>query len=121
VKRGAKIDSLVQVGHACVVGEDDIICAQTGLAGSSVLGKGVLLAGQVGVSGHLTIHDGATVYAQSGVGGDVAPGETVSGSPAFGYREWLRAVTAFPKLPEVLKTMRRLEERLARAAFQKHE
>lgn len=112
VKRGAKIDSLVQVGHACVVGEDNIICAQTGLAGSSILGKGVLLAGQVGVSGHLTIHDGATVYAQSGIGGDVNAGEIVSGSPAFGYREWLRAVTAFPKLPEVLKTMRRLEERL---------
>src|SRR6516165_2461396 len=119
VKRGAKVDSLVQVGHACVVGEDNIICAQTGLAGSSVLGKGVLLAGQVGVSGHLTIHDGATVYAQSGVGGNVAPGETVSGSPAFGYREWLRAITALPKLPDLLKTMRRLEERLARAESSK--
>ncbi len=56
VKRGAKIDSLVQVGHACVVGEDNIICAQTGLAGSSILEKDVLLAGQVGISGHLTIH-----------------------------------------------------------------
>src|SRR5215472_15746311 len=115
VKRGAKIDSLVQVGHACIVGEDNIICAQTGLAGSTVLGKGVLLAGQVGVSGHLTIHDGATVYAQSGIGGDVAPGGIVSGSPAFDYRDWLRAVTAFPKLPAILKTMRRLEEKPAAA------
>jgi UDP-3-O-[3-hydroxymyristoyl] glucosamine N-acyltransferase len=113
VKRGAKIDSLVQVGHASVVGEDNIICAQTGLAGSSILGKGVLLAGQVGVSGHLTIHDGATVYAQSGVGGDVEPGGRISGSPAFDAREWLRAATAFPKLPEVLKTVRQLEKRLA--------
>ncbi len=74
VRRGAKIDSLVQVGHACVVGEDNIICAQTGLAGSSVLEKNVLLAGQVGVGGHLTIHDDAVVYAQSGIGGDVAAG-----------------------------------------------
>src|SRR5215472_928165 len=115
VRRGAKIDSLVQVGHACVVGEDNIICAQTGLAGSSILGKSVLLAGQVGVSGHLTIHDGATVYAQSGIGGDVAPGGIVSGSPAFDYRDWLRAVTAFPKLPAILKTMRRLEEKPAAA------
>lgn len=113
VKRGAKIDSLVQVGHACVVGEDDIICAQTGLAGSSILGKGVLLAGQVGVSGHLTIHDNATVYAQSGVGGDVPAGGRISGSPAFEAREWLRAATAFPKLPELLKTVRQLEKRLA--------
>ncbi len=71
VRRGAKIDSLVQIGHSCVVGEDNIICSQTGLAGSSVLEKNVLLAGQVGVSGHLTIHEGATVYAQSGIGGDV--------------------------------------------------
>ena len=73
VKRGAKIDSLVQVGHNCVVGEDNIICSQTGLAGSSILEKDVLLAGQVGVSGHLTIHEGAIVYAQSGIGGDVPP------------------------------------------------
>ncbi len=113
VKRGAKVDSLVQVGHACVVGEDNIICAQTGLAGSSVLGKGVLLAGQVGVSGHLTIHDGAVVYAQSGIGGDVPAGHAVSGSPAFEAREWLRAITAFPKLPDILKTIRGLEKRLA--------
>src|SRR5712675_1805198 len=113
VKRGAKIDSLVQIGHACVVGEDNIICAQTGLAGSSILEKNVLLAGQVGVSGHLTIHDNAVIYAQSGIGGDVEAGAVMSGSPAFEAREWLRAVTAFPKLPEILKTMRQLEKRLA--------
>jgi UDP-3-O-[3-hydroxymyristoyl] glucosamine N-acyltransferase len=113
VKRGAKIDSLVQVGHACVVGEDNIICAQTGLAGSSILGKNVLLAGQVGVSGHLTIHDNAVVYAQSGIGGDVESGHVVSGSPAFEVREWLRAVTAFPRLGEMVRTMRQLEKRVA--------
>ncbi len=112
VKRGAKIDSLVQVGHACVVGEDNIICAQTGLAGSSILGKNVLLAGQVGVSGHLTIHDNAIVYAQSGIGGDVKAGAVVSGSPAFDSRDWLRAITVFQKLPELLRTMRQLEKRL---------
>ena len=112
VKRGAKIDSLVQVGHASVVGEDNIICAQTGLAGSSVLGKNVLLAGQVGVSGHLTIHDNAVVYAQSGIGGDVQAGAVMSGSPAFDAKEWLRAVTAFQKLPELLKAVRQLERRL---------
>jgi len=112
VKRGAKIDSLVQVGHGCVVGEDNIICAQTGLAGGSILEKNVLLAGQVGISGHLTIHDNAVIYAQSGIGGDVAAGAVMSGSPAFEAREWLRAITAFPKLPELLKTVRQLEKRL---------
>jgi UDP-3-O-[3-hydroxymyristoyl] glucosamine N-acyltransferase len=114
VKRGAKIDSLVQVGHACVVGEDNIICAQTGLAGGSILEKNVLLAGQVGISGHLTIHDNAVIYAQSGIGGDVAAGALMSGSPAFEAREWLRAITAFPKLPDLLKTVRQLEKRLDR-------
>jgi len=112
VKRGAKIDSLVQIGHACTVGEDNIICAQTGLAGSTVLEKNVLLAGQVGVSGHLTIHDNAVVYAQSGIGGEVEAGAVMSGSPAFDARDWLRAVTAFPKLPELLRTMRQLEKRV---------
>ncbi|MFN0171652.1 MAG: UDP-3-O-(3-hydroxymyristoyl)glucosamine N-acyltransferase [Bryobacteraceae bacterium] len=119
VKRGAKIDSLVQVGHACVVGEDNIICAQTGLAGSSILEKNVLLAGQVGISGHLTIHDDVVVYAQSGIGGDIPKGARMSGSPAFAANEWLRAITAFPKLPELLKTVRDLKkqvEKLSRAA-----
>lgn len=111
VKRGAKLDSLVQVGHACVVGEDNIICAQTGLAGSSILERNVLLAGQVGISGHLTIHEGAIVYAQSGIGGDVAPNTRVSGSPAFDAGEWLRAITAFQKLPEILRTVRELKKK----------
>lgn len=112
VKRGAKIDSLVQVGHGCVIGEDNIICSQTGLAGSTTLEKNVLLAGQVGVSGHLTIHEGATVYAQSGIGGDVDAGAVVSGSPAFDRSLWLRAITAFPKLPELVRTVRELKKRL---------
>jgi UDP-3-O-[3-hydroxymyristoyl] glucosamine N-acyltransferase len=112
VRRGAKIDSLVQVGHACEVGEDNIICAQTGMAGSSVLKKNVLLAGQVGLSGHLTIHENCIVYAQSGVGQDVAAGSVISGSPAYDAKAWLRTITAMPKLPELLKTVRQLERRL---------
>ena len=112
VRRGAKIDSLVQVGHACVVGEDNIICAQTGLAGSTVLERNVLLAGQVGASGHLTVHEGAIVYAQSGIGGDVEAGARISGSPAFAANEWLRSVTSFPKLPDILKTLRELKKRI---------
>jgi UDP-3-O-[3-hydroxymyristoyl] glucosamine N-acyltransferase len=112
VKKGAIIDSLVQVGHACVVGENDILCAQVGLAGSSVLGKNVVLTGQVGVAGHLTIHDNVVVYAQSGIGGDVKEGSVVAGSPAFEAREWLRAVTAFPKLPDLVRTVRDLKKQL---------
>ena len=112
IKRGAKIDSLVQVGHACTVGEDNIICAQTGLAGSTVLERNVVLAGQVGSSGHLTVHEDAVVYAQSGIGGDVAKGARISGSPAFAANEWLRAITALQKLPELLRTVRELKRKV---------
>jgi UDP-3-O-[3-hydroxymyristoyl] glucosamine N-acyltransferase len=112
IKRGAKIDSLVQIGHACVVGEDNIICSQTGLAGSSILERNVLLAGQVGISGHLTIHDGAIIYAQSGIGGDVEAGAVMSGSPAFDAATWRRAITVFQKLPDLLRSVRRLEKQL---------
>lgn len=113
VKRGAKIDSLCQIGHACVVGEDNIICGQTGLAGSTVLEENVIMAGQTGSSGHLTIHKDAIVWAQSGVGHDVAPGAVVSGSPAFDSRDWLRASAAYTRLPEMLRTIRALERRVA--------
>jgi UDP-3-O-[3-hydroxymyristoyl] glucosamine N-acyltransferase len=112
VRRGAKIDSLVQVGHNCVVGEDNIICAQTGLAGSTKLERNVLLAGQVGSSGHLTVHEGAVVYAQSGIGGDVAAGDRISGSPAFAAKQWLRAVTAFSRLPEFVQSLRKVERKM---------
>lgn len=111
VKRGAKIDGLVQIGHGCVVGEDNIICAQVGLAGSTILEKNVLLAGQVGISGHLTVHDNAVVYAQSGVGHDVPAGSVISGSPAYDARQWLRTITALPKLPELVRTVRQLERK----------
>jgi UDP-3-O-[3-hydroxymyristoyl] glucosamine N-acyltransferase len=112
VRRGAKIDSLVQVGHACTVGEDNIICAQTGLAGSTVLERNVLLAGQVGSSGHLTVQEGAIVYAQSGIGGDVPAGARISGSPAFAANQWLRAITAFPKLADIVKSVRDLKKKV---------
>lgn len=112
VKRGAIIDSLVQVGHGCVVGENNILCAQVGLAGSSILGRNVVLTGQVGVAGHLTIHDNVTVYAQSGVGGDIAAGRTVAGSPAFDAREWLRSAAAFPRLGELTRTIRELTRKV---------
>lgn len=113
VKRGAKIDSLCQIGHGCVVGEDNIICGQTGLAGSTILEENVIMAGQTGSSGHLTIHKNAIVWAQSGVGHDVPEGGIVSGSPAFDSREWLRASAAYRRLPEMLRTLRALERRIA--------
>src|SRR5271157_6032532 len=109
IARGAKIDNLVQVGHGSAVGENTLLCAQVGLAGSTVVGKNVILAGQVGVAGHCNIGDGVVVTAQSGTHGDIAPGAMVSGSPAFDHKQWLRAVGLFTRLPELARALRKLE------------
>jgi UDP-3-O-[3-hydroxymyristoyl] glucosamine N-acyltransferase len=106
IRRGAKIDNLVQVGHACKVGENTMLCAQVGLAGSTVVGKNVILAGQVGVAGHLTVGDGALATAQSGVPSDVAAGAVVSGYPAIDNRQWLRCVAVYNRLPELIRELR---------------
>jgi UDP-3-O-[3-hydroxymyristoyl] glucosamine N-acyltransferase len=113
VKRGAKIDSLCQIGHSCIVGEDNIICGQTGLAGSTTLEENVIMAGQTGSAGHLTIHKNAIVWAQSGLNRDVPAGAIVSGYPAFDSGDWLRASAVFMKLPEMLKSLRELERKVA--------
>jgi UDP-3-O-[3-hydroxymyristoyl] glucosamine N-acyltransferase len=113
VKRGAKIDSLCQIGHSCIVGEDNIICGQTGLAGSTTLEDNVIMAGQTGSAGHLTIHKNAIVWAQSGLNRDVPEGAIVSGYPAFDSQDWLRSSAVYPKLPELLKTVRALEKRVS--------
>jgi UDP-3-O-[3-hydroxymyristoyl] glucosamine N-acyltransferase len=108
---GTKIDNLVQVGHGSTVGENTLLCAQTGLAGSSVVGNRAILAGQTGVAGHCTLGDGVILTAQSGVSHDVPARKTVSGSPAFDNRTWLRAVAVFQRLPELLRRLERLEKR----------
>jgi UDP-3-O-[3-hydroxymyristoyl] glucosamine N-acyltransferase len=110
VRRGAKIDNLVQVGHASSVGENTLLCAQTGLAGTTAVGNGCILAGQVGAAGHLTIGDGAVITAQSGVPGDVPAGAQYSGYPAMESRAWRRCVAAFARLPEVVRAVRKMEE-----------
>ncbi len=110
VRRGAKIDNLVQVGHASEVGEDTLLCAQVGLAGSTVVGKNVILAGQVGVAGHCIIGDGAIATAQSGIPNHVEAGKTVSGYPAIDNKQWLRCVAIFNRLPELLRTIRAIEQ-----------
>jgi UDP-3-O-[3-hydroxymyristoyl] glucosamine N-acyltransferase len=112
IKRGAKLDNLVQVGHSCVVGEDALICAQVGIAGSSHLGDRVILTGQVGIGGHINVGDDAILYPQSGVPNDVAPGAILVGTPAFEVSAFWRAVAVFKKLGEIPKRIRGLEKRL---------
>ena len=110
IKKGAKIDNLVQIGHSCTVEEDALICSQTGLAGSSVIGKRVILAGQVGIAGHLKVGDDVVVTAKSATSHDVAPGKIISGVPAFDNRDWLRSIAAFRRLGEMARTVRELEK-----------
>ncbi len=110
IGRGAKIDNLVQVGHACTVGHDTLLCGQVGLAGTTDVGNNVILAGQVGVSGHVKIGDGAIATAQSGIPHDVPAGATVSGYPALDNRLWLRCCAAYAKLPEIARAVRKLSE-----------
>ncbi len=115
IASGAKIDNLVQVGHGSRVGENTLLCAQTGLAGSSVIGKNAILAGQTGVAGHCTVGDGVILTAQSAVSHDVPPGKMISGSPGFDNRIWLRATAIFQRLPEMLRRLDRLEKRVEAA------
>ena len=112
IKRGAKIDNLVQIGHSCTIEEDALICSQTGLAGSSVIGKRVILAGQVGIAGHLKVGDDVVITAKSATSHDVEPGKIISGIPAFDNRDWLRSTATFRRLGEMAKTIRELQRKI---------
>jgi UDP-3-O-[3-hydroxymyristoyl] glucosamine N-acyltransferase len=106
IRRGVKIDNLVQVGHGSQVGEDALLCSQVGLAGSTEIGNRVILTGQVGVVGHCKVGDGAIVTPQSGVAHDIPAGALVSGAPAVDHKLWLKYSAILPKLPEIARAVR---------------
>lgn len=114
VGRGTKIDNLAQVGHACKIGEDTLLCGQVGLAGTTHVGNKCILAGQVGAAGHLTIGDGAVLTAQSGVPTDVPPGAMYSGYPAMPNLDWRKSVAVFNRLPQLQRELRELREEVRR-------
>jgi len=114
IGRGTKIDNLVQVGHACTVGEDTILCGQVGLAGTTHIGNKCILAGQSASAGHLTIHDGAILTAQSAVNSDIPAGAIYSGSPGFDNKDWRRSVAVFNRLPDLQREVRALREEIAK-------
>jgi UDP-3-O-[3-hydroxymyristoyl] glucosamine N-acyltransferase len=113
IGRGTKVDNLTQIGHNCRLGEDVLICAQVGLAGSTNIEDQALLAGQVGVAGHCTVGRGAIITAQSGTHGDLPAGKMFSGSPAFEHRQWLRATAVFARLGDLQRELRELRAALA--------
>ena len=112
IGRGSKVDNLVQIGHSCTVGEDSLLCAQVGLAGSSHIGSRVILAGQAGVAGHLTIGDDVVLTAKSATSHNIPAGKVISGIPAFDNRDWLRSTAAFRRLGDIQRTVRELERQL---------
>ncbi len=114
VSRGVKIDDLVLVGHGGKIGENSLLCGQAGMAGTTTVGKNCILGGQVGCAGHLSIGDGAMLTPQSGVSGDIPPHSLYSGAPAVEHKQWLKGAAAFKRLPELLNTVRRLEQEVAR-------
>jgi len=113
VRRGAKLDNLVQIGHGAQVGENSVIAAQVGLAGSTRVGRNVKIGGQAGLAGHLEVGDGAVITAQSGTSHDVPSGAVLSGSPALDNSIWLRTMVALPRLPAIIRRLRELEKGMA--------
>ena len=113
IRRGTKLDNLVQIAHNCQIGENCMIVSQVGISGSTKIGNHVTLAGQVGVAGHLTIGDNVMIGAQSGVPGSVPANAGYSGTPIMPHREWLKAMAVVPRLPDMRKTIGSLEKRIA--------
>lgn len=112
IRKGVKIDNLVQVGHASDVGENTLLCAQVGLAGSSKIGRSVILTGQVGVAGHLEIGDRVVATAQTGIPNSIEADKIVSGYPAIDNKLWLKSSAVFKRLPELLKRIEALERKV---------
>ena len=109
IRRGAKIDNLVQIAHNCDIGEDVLIVAQSGISGGTVVARGAIIMAQAGATGHLRIGEGAFVGARAGLHRDVPAGARVYGTPAVEEQSWHRSVAALKRLPELLRRVRRLE------------
>ena len=112
IGRGTKIDNLVQIGHNVIIGENVLIVAQAGIAGSAIIGNNVTLGGQVGIVGHITVGDNAIVTAQSGVAKSVAPDTMVSGYPARPYMTNQRINASLQNLPKLFSTVREFKKKI---------
>ncbi|MDP3478740.1 MAG: UDP-3-O-(3-hydroxymyristoyl)glucosamine N-acyltransferase [Desulfoprunum sp.] len=113
IKSGVKIDNLVQVGHNVVIGENSLLVAQAGIAGSTTLGRSVVMGGQSAIKGHIHLEDRVMVAACSGVHGNQPQGSMVGGVPAIPIRTWTKAVSIFAKLPEIYSEIRKMKKDVA--------
>jgi UDP-3-O-[3-hydroxymyristoyl] glucosamine N-acyltransferase len=111
IHRGVKLDNLIQIGHNVEVGDNTVMAAQTGIAGSSKVGKNCMFGGQVGISGHIRIANGSKIGAQGGVLGDIKEENTIIiGSPAFEIKQFMRSTVIFKKLPDLKMRVDSLEK-----------
>ena len=108
IRKGVKIDNLVQIAHNVEIGENTVIAAQTGVSGSTKIGKNCMIGGQAGFAGHLKISDNVKIGAQSGVHKNLPEGAIVQGSPVVGYREWYRIAAILSKLPDIYRKIQKL-------------
>jgi UDP-3-O-[3-hydroxymyristoyl] glucosamine N-acyltransferase len=113
IMQGARIDNLVQLGHNVKIGENSVVVAQVGIAGSASLGRNVVLGGQVGVKGHIHLGDGVMVAAKSGVHNNQSKGSIIAGIPAIPHKNWLKASMTIAKLPEMYKDIRELKNKIS--------
>lgn len=111
IRKGVKLDNLIQIGHNVEIGENTVIAAQSGVAGSSKIGKNCLIGGQVGIVGHITIADGVKIAAQSGITNSIkVENEIIQGSPAFKQSEYKRSYVVFRNLPKISNQLNELEK-----------
>ena len=113
IRKGVKLDNLIQIGHNVIIGENTVSSAQTGIAGTSKVGANCFLAGQVGVADHVTIGDRVKIGAQSGIDRDIPDGEIRFGSPALAGINYHRSFAVFKELPELRRRVMKLEAELA--------
>ena len=112
IHKGVKLDNLIQVAHNVEIGENTVMSAQTGIAGSSKVGSWCMVGGQCGISGHITLGNKVNLAAKTGVIGNLEDGSTMMGYPAIGYRNFLRSSLIYKDLPEISKTIRNLEKEI---------
>ena len=112
IRKGAKLDNQIQIAHNVEIGENTVIAAQTGIAGSTKIGKNCQIGGQVGMAGHLVIGNNVRIQAQSGVGRNIKDGETLQGSPSFGYSDYSKSYVHFKNLPKIVGEIEALKKKI---------
>lgn len=113
IRKGVKLDNLIQIGHNVEIGENTVMAGQTGIAGSTKVGSNCMFGGQVGIAGHIKVADGTKIGAQGGVAGDVKEKNSVIiGSPAFDFKQFMKASVVFRKLPELKSRVDSLEKNI---------